>query len=117
MRRPINSRVRPGIVFTPTFPRTSNSVHRLPIGILGPQFRLIAPDLAGFGYTQVPDGTAFSREVWLQQIVDLLDALGLAKVSVVGNSFGGSMALALAIHHPERVELLGEVASRVLGLA
>ncbi len=79
---------------------------RLPIGILGPQFRLIAPDLAGFGYTQVPDGTAFSREVWLQQIVDLLDALGLAKVSVVGNSFGGSMALALAIHHPERVDRL-----------
>lgn len=79
---------------------------RLPIGILSQQFRLIAPDMAGFGYTQVPDGATFSREAWLRQIVHLLDALGLDKVSVVGNSFGGSMALALAIHHPERVERL-----------
>jgi 2-hydroxymuconate-semialdehyde hydrolase len=44
--------------------------------------------------------------VWLRQIVDLLDALGDRPGHVVGNSFGGSMALALAIHHPERVDRL-----------
>ena len=35
-----------------------------------------------------------------------MDALGLARVHVIGNSFGGSMALALAIGHPERVDRL-----------
>src|SRR5690606_22347740 len=79
---------------------------RLPMPYLTEHHRVIAPDLAGFGYSQVPGGWEYSRATWLQQIVDLLDALGLERVSVVGNSFGGSMALALAISHPERVDRL-----------
>ncbi len=68
--------------------------------------RMIAPDLAGFGYTTAPEGTEFTRQMWLDQIIALLDALGLERVHVIGNSFGGSMALALAIARPERVERL-----------
>ncbi|WP_281290040.1 alpha/beta fold hydrolase [Marihabitans asiaticum] len=68
--------------------------------------RVIAPDLAGFGFTECPVGTTFDQGVWLQQVVDLLDALEVARVHVVGNSFGGSMALALAIDHPDRVDRL-----------
>lgn len=79
---------------------------RLVLGQLAEHARVLAPDLAGFGYTEIPEGLEFTREVWLRQIVDFLDALDLQKVSVVGNSFGGSMALALAIHHPERVDKL-----------
>lgn len=79
---------------------------RLTIGALSPRFRVVAPDLAGFGYTQVPEDIEYTRARWLDQIVGFLDALGLDKVHVVGNSFGGSMALALAIAHPERVDRL-----------
>lgn len=82
------------------------------IGQLQDQFRLIAPDLAGFGFSKVPTDIVYSRDRWLQQIVDLLDALELDRVNVVGNSFGGSMALALAIAHPQRVDrviLMGSV--------
>ncbi len=79
---------------------------RLTIQSLQDHYRLIAPDLAGFGYSQFPENMQFSRENWLKQIVDFLDALGLKKVNLIGNSFGGSMALALAIHHPERVNKL-----------
>ena len=79
---------------------------RLTIQALQDQYRLIAPDLAGFGYSQFPENMQFSRESWLKQIIDFLDAIGLEKVNVIGNSFGGSMALALAIHHPERVNKL-----------
>ncbi|NNG20883.1 alpha/beta fold hydrolase [Naumannella sp. ID2617S] len=79
---------------------------RLVMQPLAEHARVLAPDLAGFGYTEIPDGLEFSRDVWLQQIVDFLDAKGLDKVDVVGNSFGGSMALALTIHHPERVNRL-----------
>lgn len=73
------------------------------ISSLHDEFRLLAPDLAGFGYTEVPPDIQYSRAVWLRQIVDFLDALKLDKINLVGNSFGGSMALALAIEHPERV--------------
>ena len=79
---------------------------RLTIGELAGRFRLLAPDLAGFGYTAAPEGMEFTREAWLRQIVSFLDAIDVGRVHVVGNSFGGSMALALAIDHPERVDRL-----------
>lgn len=85
---------------------------RLTMARLTEHFRILAPDLAGFGYTEVPEGTEYSRQLWLDQIIAFLDAIGVNKVSVVGNSFGGSMALALAIHHPERIDkviLMGSV--------
>lgn len=85
---------------------------RLPMPYFTEHHRVLAPDLAGFGYSEIPAGWEFSTETWLQQVVDFLDALGIEKTSVVGNSFGGSMALALAIHHPERVDrivLMGSV--------
>ncbi len=68
-----------------------------------PDFRLLAPDLAGFGYSKVPEDIAYTVQAWLDQIVSFMDALGLDRVHVVGNSFGGAMALALAIAHPGRV--------------
>ena len=79
---------------------------RLVIEGLASHFRLLAPDLAGFGYSAVPEDYRFEREAWLAQLVAFLDALGMDQVDVVGNSFGGSMALALAIKHPGRVRRL-----------
>ncbi len=72
-----------------------------------PKVRILAPDLAGFGFSEVPDGIEYTRQRWLDQIVTFLDELGgVDRVHVVGNSFGGSMALALAIAHPDRVSKL-----------
>lgn len=79
---------------------------RLTLAALSPNFRCLAPDMAGFGYSTVPDGTAFTRENWLGQLIAFLDAKGIQKAHVIGNSFGGSMALALAIAAPERVNRL-----------
>jgi 2-hydroxymuconate-semialdehyde hydrolase len=42
----------------------------------------------------------------MQQVIDFLDALGLQQVDVVGNSFGGALALALTVCHPERIRKL-----------
>lgn len=79
---------------------------RLTIPALERDFRCLAPDLAGFGYSNVPDGWAFGRESWLQQLIAFLDALNVDKVHVIGNSFGSSMALALALAQPDRVGCL-----------
>ncbi len=76
---------------------------RLTMTALAPRFRCLAPDMAGFGYSTVPDGYVFDRQAWLDQLLGLLDALGLERVHVIGNSFGGSLALALAIAAPQRV--------------
>ncbi|WP_044874034.1 alpha/beta hydrolase [Pseudomonas sp. LFM046] len=68
--------------------------------------RVIAPDMLGFGYTQCPPGRRLDPDAWVGQLIGLLDALDIPQVSVVGNSFGGAIALALAHRHPERVRQL-----------
>ena len=68
--------------------------------------RVIAPDMVGFGYTDRPTGIEYSMDTWVRQGLDLLDALGLERVHLVGNSFGGALAMALAIRAPERVQRL-----------
>lgn len=73
---------------------------------LSKKFRVIAPDILGFGFTERPDGVQYGMQVWTKHLVDFLDALGLDRVSIVGNSFGGALALSIATRHPERVDKL-----------
>ncbi|CAJ0770163.1 alpha/beta fold hydrolase [Ralstonia chuxiongensis] len=73
---------------------------------LARQRRVIAPDMLGFGLSDRPAGQVYNMDVWVQQAIDLLDALGLPQVDLVGNSFGGGLSLALAIRAPERVRRL-----------
>jgi 2-hydroxymuconate-semialdehyde hydrolase len=68
--------------------------------------RVIAPDIVGFGYSDRPQGFAFTQESWVAHLVSFLDALELEQVSVVGNSFGGALGLWLATRHPDRVARL-----------
>ncbi|MGE8542288.1 MAG: alpha/beta fold hydrolase, partial [Acinetobacter sp.] len=68
--------------------------------------RVIAPDMLGFGYTERPAGVQYSKEIWVQQLKDLFDALNIEQADLVGNSFGGSISLAFAIAYPERVRRL-----------
>jgi 2-hydroxymuconate-semialdehyde hydrolase len=79
---------------------------RLVLPMLAEQRRVIAPDMVGFGFTERPAGIAYSMDAWVRQALDLLDALDLPKVDLVGNSFGGAVALALATRHPQRVRRL-----------
>jgi len=79
---------------------------RLVIPALAENFRVIAPDMVGFGYTERPADIGYTMDVWVRNAIDLLDALEIEKTHLVGNSFGGALALALAIKHPERVERL-----------
>lgn len=68
--------------------------------------RVIAPDMLGFGYSERPADQIYSRERWVQHAIGVLDELGLERVDLVGNSFGGGLALALAIEYPKRVRRL-----------
>ena len=79
---------------------------RLTIPSLSQRFRVIAPDVVGFGYTE-RTAPVYDLPTWTGHMLGVLDALGIERAHVVGNSFGGSLALALAIHHPERVHRLG----------
>ena len=68
---------------------------RLVIGPLAERFRVLAPDMAGFGSSDKPD--QYGMNQWVEQLVAFCDVLELGRISIVGNSFGGALALALAI--------------------
>ncbi len=79
---------------------------RLVMPALAESRRVIAPDMAGFGYTERLAGDAYTMDGWVAHAIGVLDALGIERTDLVGNSFGGAIALALAIRHPERVRRL-----------
>ncbi len=79
---------------------------RLVLPELAETCRAIAPDMVGFGYTERPADIQYSTDGWVDHAIGLLDALGIEKTDLIGNSFGGAIALALAIRHPQRVRRL-----------
>lgn len=79
---------------------------RLTLPALASRLRVVAPDLVGFGETERPPGHVYGLDTWVAHAVGLLEALELERVDLVGNSFGGALALALAIRHPSRVRRL-----------
>ncbi len=79
---------------------------RLAMPELAKRARVIAPDMVGFGFTDRPSGQRYDMEHWVAQAIGVLDAFGIARTDLVGNSFGGALALALAIRHPQRVRRL-----------
>lgn len=94
---------------------TSFANWRLVFPEVAKHYRVLGPDMVGFGYTERPAGIRYSLDVWVQHCLDFLDALGIEKTHLVGNSFGGGLAVALAIRAPERFErivLMGAAATR-----
>jgi pimeloyl-ACP methyl ester carboxylesterase len=65
-------------------------------------YRVIAPDLRGFGRTPLEPGVVSNAG----DLVALLDELGIERAAVVGASFGGRVALELALRAPARVRAL-----------
>ena len=65
--------------------------------------RAIAIDSIGYGQTVVAPGTEYGIRAWVDHAIRVLDALGIERTWIVGNSLGGWVALQLAIDHPERV--------------
>ncbi len=79
---------------------------RLVFPILSKHFHLYAPDVVGFGYTDRPEGQEYNIHVWADHMIDFLDTVGEKKVTVIGNSFGGAIALHMAKKRPDLINKL-----------
>ena len=71
--------------------------------LLTPHFRVIAPDLPGFGDSTRRLDAHYGVEEQLARIAAFADTLGLARFHLGGNSMGGYLAMLFAARHPERV--------------
>jgi pimeloyl-ACP methyl ester carboxylesterase len=73
------------------------------IGTLAQRFRVLAPDIVGFGATERPDDVTYSLRTWTDHIWAFLDAHGIENTAIVGNSLGGRIALQMATDRPDRI--------------
>lgn len=69
-------------------------------------WRVIVPDIAGFGFTELKDDVKYDIKLWVAHLVGIMDALEIEKASFIGNSFGGALSIGLAVFAPERVKRL-----------
>jgi pimeloyl-ACP methyl ester carboxylesterase len=84
------------------------------VSALNHDHRVLAPDLFGHGASAKPMGD-YSLGAHAATMRDLLDLLGIDRVTLVGHSFGGGIAMQFCYLFPERVERLVLVASGGLG--
>ena len=82
--------------------------------LLSEHFTLIAPDLLGHGESATPRGD-YSLGAHASGARDIVTALGHERVTVVGHSLGGGIAMQFAYQFPERAERLVLVSSGGLG--
>jgi 2-hydroxymuconate-semialdehyde hydrolase len=83
---------------------------RLILPVLAKTHLVVVPDLIGYGQSSHPSsqqkpalqGTRAWMRIWINQILALIDNLGLEKVHLVGNSLGGAICLHLLTEAPER---------------
>ena len=73
-------------------------------------FRVLSLDLPGFGWSQPPP-EAWGTAEYTTHVLAMLDQAGISRAALVGHSFGGRIAISLAVRQPERVSRLVLVAS------
>jgi pimeloyl-ACP methyl ester carboxylesterase len=93
---------------------SSHKFWKYAFSAFSPRWRVIAPDLVGFGLSEKPDRDyrIEALSVWLGKF---LDALKLDQVVLVGHSMGATISLLHALDHPGRIRKLAVVNPLVVG--
>jgi pimeloyl-ACP methyl ester carboxylesterase len=97
----------PLLILLHGFPESARAWRKIlrPLGERG--FHVLAPDMRGYGESDVPDGVdAYALDVLVTDVIGLADAFGAASFCLVGHDWGGIVAWAVAARHPERVRRL-----------
>ena len=100
---------KPVLVLLHGFPQTHVLWHRV-AQQLKDRFRIVMPDLRGYGDSSHAPGDAdhahYSKRAMAQEVVDLMDHLGVQDFFLCGHDRGGRVAHRLAVDHPARVKKL-----------
>ena len=101
---------RPALLLLHGFPQSHVLWHRV-VQALQDRFYVVMPDLRGYGDsakpTGLPDHSNYSKRALAQDMVALMDALGVAKAHMAGLSMGGMICQYLGANYPDRVLSLG----------
>lgn len=73
-------------------------------------YRVIVPDLIGYGYSDKPEDVDYHIDFFVECVKQTLDSIGIDKVTLIGNSLGGAIAIRYALTYPDQVEKLNLMA-------
>ena len=79
---------------------------RLAIPFFSERLHVFAYDQVGFGYSELPAQHAYGLGRWTEHLLSFMQAVGIKRAHLVGNSMGAAVALAAAVTHPEVVDRL-----------
>lgn len=100
---------RPALLLLHGFPQSHVMWHRV-ARQLNKDFHLVMPDLRGYGDSSkapgLPDHSNYSKRAMAQDMVEVMDALGVASFYLCGHDRGARVAHRLALDHPSRVQRL-----------
>lgn len=74
--------------------------------VAGSGYRCIVIDIVGFGFSDKPDDVDYTLSFFVECAWQTLDAIGVDRCTLVGNSLGGAIAIGMALEQPERAEKL-----------
>src|ERR687897_2383167 len=111
----------PPVLLLHGHPRTSATWHQVAPRLVEQGFRVVCPDLRGYGLSVGPppaaDHSAHSKRAVAGDLVGLMDYLGHDRFAVAGHDRGSYVALRLALDHPEAVTALAVLDSVPIGEA
>jgi len=93
----------------------ANWQHNIPT--LAQRFHVLAPDIVGFGTTERPEDIVYSLRTWTDHVWAFMDARGMEKARVIGNSLGGRIALQMATDQPDRIAKMVLMGTPGVGMA
>lgn len=105
----------PPVVLLHGFPET-NYAWRHQIPVLADRYHVIAPDLRGYGETDKP-AAGYDKRTMACDLVELLKALGLGRIALVGHDRGARVATRFAKDHPgllDRLVVMDNVPTRIV---
>jgi len=97
----------PAVLLLHGFPSSSHMFRNL-IPLLADRYRVVAPDLPGFGFSEAPDRAKFKyRFDQMAKVIDrLTEVVGLERFAVYVFDYGAPVGFRLALRHPERVSAI-----------
>ncbi|KAJ5126712.1 hypothetical protein N7448_007491 [Penicillium atrosanguineum] len=95
----------PIILLLHGFPSSSHQYRNL-IPILGAKYRVIAPDLPGFGFTETPSTYKYTFDNLAITMTEFLDELSITKFSIYIFDYGAPTGLRLALQRPDSIQAI-----------
>jgi pimeloyl-ACP methyl ester carboxylesterase len=95
----------PPVVLLHGFPANADLWRNL-APLLAPRFRVVVPDLLGYGWSQKAEGADLSLEAQARSVRELLEGLGVGEFAAVGHGIGGGVAQLLSVEGDVRTLVL-----------